>query len=421
MADLNIQMPATPILSPVLPMGDEQAILPIRSRWPHHDEDEIAAVVDVLRNGRVNSLVHGERGRAFEQAFALYVGMPHAISLANGTLALELALRALGIEAGDEVIVPARSFFATVSCVLAVGATPVFADIDAESQGICPTSVERMISARTKAIICVHLAGHPCDMDALVTLCRTRGLRLIEDCAQAHGAAWRGQKVGSFGHAAAFSFCTDKIMSTGGEGGMLLLADTDHWARAWAYKDHGKNPDKLRATGTPGAFRYVHDSFGSNWRMTEMQAAIGLAQLAKLPRWLATRTRNANILRQGLAGHPLIRLPELPDHIDHGWYKFYFQLNVEAMAPGRKAIDLIAALQAAGIPCGSGSCPDMSREAAFADAPPRKDGTLAAANRLGERSVMLPVDHLLDEGDMRAMVRAVVQLATSFMQQEGHA
>ena len=422
MADLNIQMPAAPIPSPVLPILDEPANMPIRSRWPHHDEDEIAAVVDVLRNGRVNSLVHGERGRAFEQAFADYVGMPHAISLANGTLALELALRALGVGAGDEVIVPARSFFATVSCVLAVGAIPVFADIDAQSQGISPASVERMVSARTKAVICVHLAGHPCDMDALVTLCQTRGLWLIEDCAQAHGAAWRGRKVGSFGHAAAFSFCTDKIMSTGGEGGMLLLGDSDHWTRAWAYKDHGKNPDKLRTAGTPGAFRYVHDSFGSNWRMTEMQAAIGLAQLAKLPRWLATRTRNATILRQGLAGHPLIRLPDIPDHIDHAWYKFYFQLNVDAMAPGRKAMDLIAALQAAGIPCGSGSCPDMSRETAFATAPPRKDGSLSAAAWLGDRSVMLPVDHLLDEADMHAMAQAVVQLATSFMQQqEGHA
>lgn len=421
MTDLTIQTPTAPMPSPAMPILDEPATLPIQSRWPHHDEDEISAVVDVLRNGKVNSLVHGERGRAFERAFTDYIGMPHAISLANGTLALELALRALGVGAGDEVIVPARSFFATVSCVLAVGAIPVFADIEPESQGISPASAERMVSAKTKAVICVHLAGHPCDMDALVTLCKTRNLWLIEDCAQAHGAAWRGKKAGSFGHAAAFSFCTDKIMSTGGEGGMLLLADDDHWTRAWAYKDHGKNPEKLRTAGTPGAFRYIHDSFGSNWRMTEMQAAIGLAQLAKLPRWLATRARNAALLRDGLTGHPLIRLPDIPDHIDHAWYKFYFRLNMDAMAPGRKAMDLIAALQAAGIPCGSGSCPDMTREAAFAAAPPRKDGELDAATALGEQCVMLPVDHLLDEADMRVMARTIVQLATSFMQQEGHA
>ncbi|MET0366511.1 MAG: DegT/DnrJ/EryC1/StrS family aminotransferase, partial [Sphingobium sp.] len=309
------------------------------------------------------------------------------------------------------VIVPARSFFATVACVVAVGATPVFADIDEESQNIDPASAERMLGPRTKAILCVHLAGWPCDMDALVALCKRHDLWLVEDCAQAHGATWHGQKVGSFGDAAAFSFCTDKIMSTGGEGGMLLLRDAEHWARAWAYKDHGKNPDKVNAPAAGGSFRYIHDSFGSNWRMTEMQAAIGLAQLAKLPAWLEARARNARRLSAELAGHPLIRLPEIPAHVGHAWYKFYFRVNLDAIAPGHGAADLIGALQAAGIGCGSGSCPDMSREAAFAANPARKDGHLSAAARLGERSVMLPVDHLLGEADMRAMAHAVQQLA----------
>ncbi|HEX7871594.1 MAG TPA: DegT/DnrJ/EryC1/StrS family aminotransferase [Sphingobium sp.] len=383
--------------------------IPIRSRWPHYEEDEIAAVTEVLRAGQVNSLVHGTRGRAFERAFAEYIGAPYALSLANGTLALELALRALGIGPGDEVIVPARSFFATVACVVAVGATPVFADIDEESQNIDPDSVERLLSPRTTAVLCVHLAGWPCDMDALVRLCNRHALWLVEDCAQAHGATWRGQKVGSFGDAAAFSFCTDKIMSTGGEGGMLLLRDPGHWKRAWAYKDHGKNPDKVNAPATGGSFRYVHDSFGSNWRMTEMQAAIGLVQLAKLPAWLEARASNARILQQALAGHSLIRLPEIPAHVGHAFYKFYFRVE--------GASDLIGALQAAGIGCGSGSCPDMSREAAFATRPARRDADLAAAARLGEQSVMLPVDHLLDTGDMRAMAQAVRHLADELVRE----
>ena len=382
--------------SDVLRFEPVEPLRSLASRWPRHEPDEIDAAMAVLASGRVNALVHGEQVRAFEEEFARFVGVDHAIAVANGTLALELALRALGIGPGDEVIVPARSFFATVSCVIAVGATPVFADIDPISHTISVSSAARMVSARSRAIIGVHLAGWPCDMAALKTLCDRAGLFLVEDCAQAHGAAIGDRRVGSFGDIAAFSFCTDKIMSIGGEGGMVTTSDRDRWLRAWAYKDHGKNPDKLACEAGSG-FRYVHDSFGSNFRLTEMQAAIGRRQLVKLPGWLRRRRANAAILQAALRDHPAIQVPRVPAALTHAWYKFNVQIRPTRIGG---IDDVVAALRAQGVTCGPGSCPDMSREAAFGAHRPRTDGALPVAARVGARNLMLAVDHLFDVDDM---------------------
>ncbi len=377
---------------------------PPSQRWPQYESDEVAAVARVLETGRVNSLVHGEECRAFEREFADYCGAPYAISLANGTLALELAFRALGIGVGDEVILPARSFFASTSAIVAVGAVPVFADIDRNSHTIDPGAVVPLINSRTRAILCVHLAGWPCDMDALGMIAQQHGLWLVEDCAQAHGAGIRGRKVGSFGHAAAFSFCTDKIMSTGGEGGMLLLNDANHWERAWAYKDHGKNPAMLSMPSAGNGFRYLHESFGTNWRLTEMQAAIGRVQLRKLPSWLARRRANAAILAQAVEGHPLIELPLIPEGVEHAFYKFYLMVD-----PGRiDRQNVLDGLGRRGIPAGTGSCPDMSQELAVRNSPWPNRRPLPVAAAVGEQTIMLAVDHLLSEDAMRMAAEALV-------------
>lgn len=375
---------------------------PLKSAWPQHEVDEINAVAQVLASGQVNALVHGEETRNFAREFADYIGVPHAICVANGTVSLEVGLRALGISPGDEVIVPARSFFASASCVLALGASPVFADVQPDSQTIDPASAERMISARTKAVICVHLAGWPCDMAALTALCDRHGLFLVEDCAQAHGAAIHGRRVGSFGDAASFSFCTDKIMSTGGEGGMLLLRDEERWAQAWAYKDHGKNPYKIAApTGLPGEFQYVHDSPGTNFRLTEMQAAIGRCQLRKLPEWLAIRKKNVGLLSQYWQDNPMLALHEPPEHVDHAWYKYYVQLVSTDPSITARRSRIVARMNELGIPCGSGSCPDMSREGAFDGHDVIRDADLPVARALGARTLMFPVDHTLGDEAIR--------------------
>jgi dTDP-4-amino-4,6-dideoxygalactose transaminase len=383
--------------------------VPIASSWPSHGRDEILAVTQVLQSGRVNALVHGEQNRAFEKEFAAYIGMPHAIAVSNGTVSIEMALRAFGIGAGDEVIIPARSFFATASAVVSVGASPVFADILVETQNIDPDSVARMISDKTKAVICVHLAGLPCDMRALTQLCDDHDLFLIEDCAQAHGAVYDGKMVGSFGDASSFSFCTDKIMSTGGEGGMILFADKSAWSKAWAIKDHGKVPpeEMPQNIAPPGEFRYVHQSFGTNFRMTEMQAAIGRVQLKKLPKWLAQRRANAHCLSEAVADIPGVIVDAYDAHILSARYKYFIRID-EGKLPGNKTrADIIAGLLALGIQCGSGSCPDMSKEIAFQGREPRRDGNLENAHRLGASTIMFPVDHLFSEDDMLVIAGAL--------------
>jgi dTDP-4-amino-4,6-dideoxygalactose transaminase len=386
---------------------------PIRSKWPVYSDREISEVVSCLQSGRVNALHHGDRCRAFEKAFADRCGRAHGIAVANGTLALELALRAFGITHGDEVIVPARSFMASASCVAAVGATPVFADVDLECQGLTAANIAEKISGRSRAIIVVHLAGWPCPMDEIMAMARRYGLKVIEDCAQSHGASLDGREAGSFGDAAAFSFCTDKIISTGGEGGLLLLDDAAAWKRAWAYKDHGKSPDPSPHTGLPGSFRWLHESIGSNYRLTEMQAGIGLRQLEQLDAWLDIRRRNAMILNQHLTGLAAVRLTLPPPGVAHAYYKYYAFVRPEALRPGWSRDRIVAELIASGMPAGSGSCPEIYREAAFRNEAVASGRPLVNARLLGETSMMFPVDPTLDEADMQRMGATIANIIAS--------
>ncbi|MBX3424452.1 MAG: DegT/DnrJ/EryC1/StrS aminotransferase family protein [Pirellulales bacterium] len=370
---------------------------PVRSRWPEFDDEQRAVVDQVLRSGKVNYWT-GEQGRAFEQEFAQFVGVRHAVALANGTLALELALAALDVGPGDEVVVPARTFIASASCVVARGARPVVVDVDPVSQTLSADTIAAGLTERTKAIVCVHLAGRPCDMDPILELARRRNLRVIEDCAQAHGAEYRGRRVGSLGDAAAFSFCQDKIMTTGGEGGMLVT-DCEHaWRRAWSYKDHGKDYDAVHHADHPPGFRWLHHSFGSNWRMTEMQAALGRVQLRRLPEWLAARRRNAGLLARHCRELPALEVETLPADIHHAYYRFYAFVKPEALSHGGSRDDVMAELTARGVPCSVGSCGEIHREQAFASLGPQS--TLPSARRLADRSLAFLVDHTLTAADM---------------------
>jgi len=377
--------------------------------WPVFEADEIEAVSRVLASGRVNYWT-GEACRHFEEAFAAYAGTRHAISLANGTLALELALYALDIGPGDEVIVPARTFIASASCAVARGAVPVVADIDPVSQNLTADTVRRALTSRTRAIVVVHLAGWPCDMDPILALAREHGLKVVEDCAQAHGATYKGRPVGSLGDCGAFSFCQDKIMTTGGEGGLLVTSDSVLWGRAWAYKDHGKSHDAVFNRRHPPGFRWLHESFGSNFRMTEMQAAIGLRQLAKLPQWMAARRRNAALLDRGLAGVPGLVVHRPPETVGHAYYKYYAFIDAAALAQGWDATRINEAINAEGVPCFAGSCAEIYRERAFADRGWGPAERLPAARRLGETSLMFMVHPTLGEAEMADTAAAVAKV-----------
>jgi dTDP-4-amino-4,6-dideoxygalactose transaminase len=366
--------------------------------WPFFEADEIAAVERILRSGKINYKT-GEEGRLFEQEFAAFAGCKHGVAVANGTVALELALHALGIGAGDEVIVPSRTFIASASCVVTRGARPVIADVDATSQNLTAETIRPLVSTRTKAIIAVHLAGWPSDMDSIVALAREHGIKVIEDCAQAHGATYKGRPVGSLGDAATFSFCQDKIMTTGGEGGMLTTNDDGAWERARSFRDHGACDDGRGNNKDSHNFRWVHDSFGTNWRLTEMQSAIGRAQLRKVSRWVAARRRNAGVLTKRLSRCPGLRVTQPAQEIGHAYYKYYAFVCPQRLRAGWNRDRVMAATKAEGIPCFSGICSEIYLEKAFPVEwrPPLR---LQVAQELGETSLMFVVHPTLSEQDM---------------------
>ena len=373
--------------------------------WPNFDLEEIEAATRVLESGKVNYWT-GQQGRMFEKEFAAFAGCKYGVAVANGTVALELAFHALGIGPGDEVIVPSRTFIASASSVMMRGATPVFADVDLESQNLNAATVRPLLTLRTKAIVAVHLAGWPCDMHPLLDLARQRDVRIVEDCAQSHGASYRGQPVGSLGDVAAFSFCQDKIMTTGGEGGMLTTNNEEIWHRAWSFKDHGKSYEAVYNREHPVGFRWLHQSLGTNWRLTEMQSAMGRVLLKKLPRFGEMRRRNADLLMRSFATIPGLRITVPAPGITHSYYKYYAFVRPEKLREGWSRDRIIAALSAEGIPCFSGSCSEIYLESVFpAEMRPRI--RRETAQRLGETSLMFLVHPTLSESDMLDTCRAV--------------
>ena len=382
--------------------------------WPQFEEDEIAAVERVLRSGRVNYWT-GTEARLFEQEYAASIGVPYAVSLANGTVALELALAMLGIGPGDEVITSPRTFIASASCIVMRGAKPVFADVDRDSGNITAESIDRALTRRTKAIIVVHLAGWPCEMEAILQLAQGKNLAVVEDCAQAHGATYNAQAVGTFGDFGAFSFCQDKIITTGGEGGLLVTRDETLWSRAWSFKDHGKSYAAMHRADAPPGFRWVHDSFGTNWRLTEMQAAIGRLQLGKLEDWVQRRRANAGRLREGFAGIDALRIPQPAPHIEHSYYRFYAFLDTARLKSGWSRQRVIAEITARGAPCFEGTCSEVYLEKAFDDSGARPGERFPVAQELGKTSLAFLTHPTMNHEHMDrtcAVVEDVVRAAT---------
>jgi dTDP-4-amino-4,6-dideoxygalactose transaminase len=378
--------------------------------WPHYAADEIAAVDEVLRSGRINQWT-GDTVFAFEEACTRRFGGGHGIALANGSLALELALLAFGIGEGDEVIVTPRTFVASAFCVRMVGATPVFADIDADSGNVTPFSIAAVLTERTKAIIPVHLAGWPADMAGIMDLAGRHDLKVIEDCAQAHGATIDGGSVGSFGDAAAFSFCQDKIISTGGEGGFTSFKDSERWEWAWSFKDHGKSREKVFAPQSRHGFRWLHDSVGTNWRLTGMQAAIGLKQLEKLDTWKAARAHNAAIWSESLEDVSGIRTPRPAAGIEHAYYKYYFYLEDRPDAGALRDEILVRGAEA-GLRVFSGSCSEVYLEKAFDGAPPPD---LPVARAMTNTSLMVEVHPTLKAELVRQRAQALAEIVQSVL------
>ena len=393
--------------------------------WPSFTEEEADAVRRVLLSNQVNYWT-GSECREFEAEYAAWCGVRHAIAVANGTVALELALRALGVGAGDEVVVTPRTFLASVSCVIAVGARPVFADVDPDSGNISAETIAEVLTPRSRAVICVHLAGWPCDMDPIMDLAAQHDLKVIEDCAQAHGARYRGRSVGSIGHVGAWSFCQDKIMTTGGEGGMVTTNDEALWRAMWSYKDHGKSYEAVYERTHPPGFRWLHDGFGTNWRMTEIQAAIGRIQLARMPGWTQARASNATAIRAAATSCPCIRVPPFRcassrcdascagrNHCEHANYKCYLYVEPAHLRPGWNRDRIVAEINAAGVPCYHGSCAEVYLERAFDGTGLRPEVRLPVARALGETSLMFLVHPTLTSAQIERTCRVLTDVAAA--------
>jgi dTDP-4-amino-4,6-dideoxygalactose transaminase len=401
------------------------------SPWPSFTEEEANAVYRVVLSNKVNYWT-GTECREFEKEFAAWAGTRYAVALSNGTLALDVALKALGIGPGHEVVVTPRTFIASVSCVVNAGAVPVFADIEADSGNISARTIAAVVTPRTKAVICVHLGGWPCDMDPIMELAKQHGLFVIEDCAQAHGALYKGRSVGSIGHVGAWSFCQDKIMTTGGEGGMVTCNDEALWRAMWSYKDHGKSYAAVYEREHPPGFRWLHENFGTNCRMLEMQAAIGRIQLKRMKDWTAARTANALAIREAMlpfAGEGgVVRVPEVrcascpslraaeggvaiqdrgstrcvrDDGCTHAYYKFYAYVRPENLAPDWPHDRIIHEINARGVPCYGGSCSEVYLEKAFDNTGWRPAQRLPVAKELGETSIMFLVHPTLTQAEIQ--------------------
>ena len=383
------------------------------SPWPSFTEEEANAVRDVLLSNKVNYWT-GQECREFECEFAGFSDSQYAIAVANGTVALDLALKALGIGEGDEVIVTPRTFLASVSSIVTAGAVPVFADVDTDSQNITPETVRKVLSPRTRAIVCVHLAGWPCDMNGFMALAEERGLYVIEDCAQAHGSMFEGRSVGSIGHVGCWSFCQDKIMTTGGEGGMVTTNSRELWSRMWSYKDHGKSWKAVYEREHPPGFRWLHESFGTNWRMTEMQAVIGRIQLKRMAEWHAQRLVNAERIWECARSLHGLRVPEVPEGVEHAAYKCYVFVEPDQLSDGWSRDRILNEIVASGVPCFSGSCSEVYLEKAFDNTGFRPEEPLPLARELGQTSLMFLVHPTLTTAEIEKtceVLRSVMEQA----------
>jgi dTDP-4-amino-4,6-dideoxygalactose transaminase len=392
------------------------------SPWPSFTQEEAEAVQSVLLSNKVNYWT-GTECCEFEKEFAAWCCTRYAVALSNGTLALDVSLKALGIGPSDEVVVTPRTFIASISCVVNAGATPVFADVEFDSGNISAATTAKVLTPRTKAVICVHLAGWPCDMDPIMALADSHGLKVIEDCAQAHGARYKGRSVGSIGHVSAWSFCQDKIMSTGGEGGMVTTNDETLWRAMWSYKDHGKSYEAVFERQHPTGFRWVHESFGTNWRMLEMQAAIGRIQLRRMADWTTKRTANAEAIWAACRPFAAVRVPAFTCDCNqcdaacpaqtgcaHAHYKCYVYVQPDCLAPGWTRDRIIETITAQGVPCYQGSCSEVYLEKAFGGTGGRPAERLPVAKELGETSLMCLVHPTLTSAEIDKTCAVIAQV-----------
>ena len=355
--------------------------------WPYYSPTEIEAAKNVLKSGKVNYWT-GNVTKNFENNFSKWCNTNYGIALANGSLALTSAYLSIGLKRGDEFITTPRSFIATTSSAALFGAIPKFADVDKDSGCITAKTIEPLITKKTKAISIVHLGGWPADMKAICELASANKIPVIEDCAQAHGAKINSgsklQNVGSFGDVAAWSFCQDKIISTGGEGGMVTTNNKEIWLKIWSLKDHGKDYELVHTQNQNSGFRWLHENFGTNLRLTEFQSALGDIQLSYINSNWGKRNKNALYLAKNLSKFNSLRIPLPSSELRHAWYRFYVYLKPKYISENWSRDRIINEINNLGYPAFSGSCGEIYNENCLKDF---KNGNLKNAKELSDTSL----------------------------------
>ena len=370
---------------------------------PFYSSKSIQKIGPMLKSGKVNYW-SGNEGKKFEKEFSNYLGNKYSVALSNGSVALEIALKALKLKKKDQIIVSPRSFIVSASCTINLGLKPIFADVD-NNGNLNIEGIKKAYNKNVKAIIVVHLNGLPCDLDPIIKFTKKNKIFLIEDCSQAHGAIYKGMKVGTFGDISTWSFCQDKIISTGGEGGLISTNNKKLWLKCWSLKDHGKNFNSVFFKKHKVGFRWLHDNFGSNYRMTEMQAILGRAQLKILDRQIKKRNIIANLYLDGLREYyekyDILKKPnfnfkfsssrknkKLSGKSIHAFYRLNLFINKKKI----NQLRLLEQFNLKNINCGVGSCPEIYREKVFKKFKFNPKKRLTNAKLLGETSITFPID-----------------------------
>jgi dTDP-4-amino-4,6-dideoxygalactose transaminase len=393
---------------------------------PFYSNKSIQKIGPMLKSGKVNYW-SGNEGKKFEKEFSNYLGNKYSVGLSNGSVALEIALKALKLKKHDQIIVTPRSFIISASCAINLGLKPIFADVD-DNGNLYIEGIKKAYNNKVKAIIVVHLNGLPCDLDPIMEFVKKNNVSLIEDCSQAHGAVYKGKKVGSFGDISTWSFCQDKIISTGGEGGMISTNNKQLWLRCWSLKDHGKNYNSVFFKKHKIGFRWHHDNLGSNYRMTEMQAILGRAQLKILDNQIKKRNAIANLYINGLKDYykkyNILKKPDfnykyssqtkykkLNSQNIHAFYRLNLFINKKKI----NQLKLLEQFNLKKINCGVGSCPEIYREKIFKNLKLFPKERLSNAKLLGETSITFPIDPNRSVAKIKLEIKSIKRVLNKYL------
>jgi dTDP-4-amino-4,6-dideoxygalactose transaminase len=392
-----------------------------------YNQKQINLVSEILEKNKTNYWT-GDHGGLFEREFSKYHGVKYSVCVSNGSVALEIALKALNLKKTAAVIVTPRSFIISASCVLNLGLRTIFADID-QNGNLSIEGIKKVYNKSVKAIIVVHLNGLPCDMDPILKFVKKNKLFLIEDCSQAHGAIYKNKKVGSYGNISTWSFCQDKIISTGGEGGMISTNSKKLWSKCWSLKDHGKNFKSIFYKKHKTGFKWLHDNLGSNYRMTEMQSIIGRCQLKSLDKQIIKRTQIAYLYIDGLKDfwtkYNLLQKPNficstcpLKNQANkkcNFCRNVFYRLNLFINSKKIKQLKLINEFNKKKIACGVGSCPEIYREKIFKKLKAYPKKRLANAKLLGETSIVFPINPYRSLSDIKIEINSIKNIINKYL------